>query len=59
MSTLDALDNVDVLIHVLRAFEDDKITQYYETVDPVRDVRIIQNEILMKVIIDSFRNRVV
>lgn len=48
LSTLESLIDVDVIIHLLRGFHDESITHYYETVDPIRDLRIVQNEILMK-----------
>jgi len=47
LSSLHSLEDADVIIHVLRCFGDDQITHFYETVDPIRDLRIIHNEILM------------
>ena len=37
----------DVLINVVRCFEDEQLTHYYETIDPVRDSKIVVQELLM------------
>ena len=51
MDSLDILDtSADVIVHLLRAYDDDSITHFYETVDPLRDLRIVQNEIMMRVL---------
>ncbi|TYB32086.1 MAG: redox-regulated ATPase YchF [Candidatus Mcinerneyibacterium aminivorans] len=36
---------VSALIHVVRCFENDDITHVYETIDPVRDIEIINMEL--------------
>jgi GTP-binding protein YchF len=38
---------VDAIVHVVRCFGDKNITHYYETVDPVRDVEIINMELII------------
>jgi ribosome-binding ATPase YchF (GTP1/OBG family) len=45
-STLQALTSVDLILHVLRQFEDENITHYHATIDPLRDMEIVNNEIL-------------
>ncbi len=37
----------DVLLHVVRCFEDEQLTHYYETIDPVRDCELVTQELLM------------
>lgn len=39
----------DVLVHVVRGFEDSDIVHYCESVDPVRDVAVVNQELMMKV----------
>ncbi len=39
---------VDMILHVVRAFEDENITHIETTVDPKRDIEIIKTEIRMK-----------
>ena len=39
---------VDAIYHMLRAFDDKNITHVEESVDPVRDIEIIENELLAK-----------
>lgn len=38
----------DAIIHVLRCFDDDNITHVDQTVDPVRDMEVINTELLLK-----------
>lgn len=38
---------VDAIMHVLRCFHDDNITHVNDTVDPVRDIEIIETELLL------------
>jgi ribosome-binding ATPase YchF (GTP1/OBG family) len=45
-STLQALTSVDLILHVLRQFEDENVTNYYTSIDPLRDMEIVNNEIL-------------
>jgi len=39
---------VDAIIHVVRCFEDDEVAHVSGTVDPVRDVDVINTELLLK-----------
>ncbi|HLV35322.1 MAG TPA: redox-regulated ATPase YchF [Spirillospora sp.] len=41
------LSQVDGFVHVVRAFEDDSVPHPYETVDPARDVEILDGEFLL------------
>jgi obg-like ATPase 1 len=45
---LSHISAVDGLIHVMRAFEDDDIIHAEDTVDPVRDIETICNELRIK-----------
>lgn len=45
---LSHIGSVDGLIHVLRAFEDDDVIHAEDTVDPVRDITTIMNELRIK-----------
>jgi obg-like ATPase 1 len=45
---LSHISAVDGLIHVMRAFEDDDIVHAEDTVDPVRDIETISNELRIK-----------
>ena len=40
---------MDILVHVLRAFCDDNVTHYDEIIDPVREMNIINQEVMMSV----------
>jgi obg-like ATPase 1 len=41
---------VDGIFHVLRAFEDPEVTHVEDTVDPIRDLEIITQELRLKVL---------
>ena len=43
------LTHADVLVAVVRGFEDGMLTHYEETVDPVRDFDAVQRELIAKV----------
>jgi obg-like ATPase 1 len=45
---LSHISAVDGLVHVLRAFEDDDVIHAEDTVDPVRDINTIMNELRIK-----------
>ncbi len=45
---LSHIREVDAIIHVVRCFEDDNITHVAGSVDPARDVEIIDTELLLK-----------
>ena len=45
------LKYADVIVHIVRGYEDKDTPHYCETVDPVRDVAILNHELMMKVIL--------
>ncbi|KAI8877135.1 GTP-binding protein YchF [Backusella circina FSU 941] len=45
---LSNVASVDAIYHLVRAFENDNVTHVEDTVDPVRDLEIIQNELRLK-----------
>ena len=45
---LSHIREVDAIIHVIRCFEDENITHVAGSVDPARDVEIIDTELLLK-----------
>ena len=45
---LGHIREVDAIVHVVRCFEDENITHVSGSVDPVRDVEIINTELLLK-----------
>merc|ERR1711916_169523 len=45
---LSNIQAVDGIYHVVRVFEDTEITHVEETVDPVRDLQIIRDELIAK-----------
>lgn len=45
---LSNVASVDALYHLVRAFENDDITHVEDTVDPIRDLAIIQDELRLK-----------
>lgn len=53
VSTLASLQNVDLILHIVREFEDENITHYRATVDPLKDMNIVNKEILYYVRKDS------
>jgi len=44
---LSHIRETDSLIHVVRGFEDDNITHIYGSIDPLRDIEVIQLELLL------------
>ncbi|PIQ87050.1 MAG: redox-regulated ATPase YchF [Candidatus Omnitrophica bacterium CG11_big_fil_rev_8_21_14_0_20_45_26] len=44
---LSHIKEVDAVMHVVRAFEDDNITHVSGSVDPIRDIEIIQTELCL------------
>lgn len=42
------IKEVDGIYHVIRAFEDEDITHTENSVDPVRDMEIINTELVLK-----------
>jgi len=45
---LSHIQAVDGIVHVMRAFEDDDVIHAEDTVDPVRDINTIMNELRIK-----------
>jgi len=45
---LSQIRQVETIIHVVRCFEDHNITHVEKSVDPIRDVELIDTELLMK-----------
>jgi obg-like ATPase 1 len=45
---LSNIRDVDGIYHVVRAFEDEDITHTENSVDPIRDMEIINNELILK-----------
>ena len=45
---LSNIRNVDAIIHVVRCFDDDNITHVENSISPVRDIEIINTELLLK-----------
>lgn len=39
--------SVDALVHVVRCFEDENIIHVEESVDPIRDIQIIRDELIL------------
>lgn len=44
---LSHIREVDAIVHVVRGFEDENITHVYEKVDPIRDIDIINLELVI------------
>jgi len=44
---LGNIREVDVIIHVLRCFEDDNVTHVNGTIDPVRDAETVETELML------------
>ena len=45
---LSHIRDVDAIVHVVRFFEDDNVTHIEGEIDPIRDIEIIETELLMK-----------
>lgn len=45
---LDGLNDVDVICHVVRAFDDPSVFHVEATIDPLRDIRAVNSELLLK-----------
>ncbi|WP_343155249.1 redox-regulated ATPase YchF [Buchnera aphidicola (Kurisakia onigurumii)] len=43
---LDNIRNTDAIIHVVRCFQDDKIIHVYQEIDPIRDIELINMELI-------------
>tara|TARA_B100000989_G_C19507968_1_gene457416 strand:+ start:363 stop:1460 length:1098 start_codon:yes stop_codon:yes gene_type:complete len=44
---LGNLNNVDAIIHIIRCFEDSNITHVNNKIDPIKDIEIIETELLL------------
>lgn len=44
---LGHIRNVDALAHVVRCFEDEKVSHVYGSLDPRRDIEIVQTELIL------------
>ena len=44
---LSYIREVDAIIHVVRCFEDENVSNIYETVDPVRDIETVNLELVL------------
>ena len=45
---LSQIRQVETIIHVVRCFDNDNITHVEQSVDPIRDVELINTELLIK-----------
>lgn len=45
---LGNIKEVDVIVHVVRCFDETNITHVYNSVDPIRDIEIIDTELIFK-----------
>jgi len=45
---LDNIGNTDAILHVLRCFDDDNVAHVTGDVDPVRDIDIVETELLLR-----------
>ncbi|MDB3868679.1 redox-regulated ATPase YchF [Candidatus Marinimicrobia bacterium] len=54
---LSHIRNVDAIIQVIRCFEDDNITHVEGSIDPLRDIEVIETELLIRDI-DSIEKRI-
>ncbi len=45
---LSHIRNVDAIVHVVRCFEDDNITHVEGSINPVRDIEVIETELLLR-----------
>ena len=44
-TTLPTLKNMDVIIYLLRGFENDTVSQYYNTMDPIQEFILLSSEV--------------
>ena len=44
---LTSLRNVDAIIHVLRCFEDSDVTHVEGSIDPLRDIEVVETELML------------
>lgn len=44
---LSHIRQVDAILHVVRCFEDERVSHVFDDIDPVRDVEIVETELLL------------
>lgn len=44
---LDSIRNVDAICHVVRCFDDPNISHMFSNVDPLRDIKVIEDELIL------------
>ena len=54
---LSHIRNVDAIVHVVRGFENSEITHVEGSIDPIRDIEIIETELILKDI-ETINNRI-
>tara|TARA_B100000900_G_scaffold410831_1_gene429382 strand:- start:1387 stop:2478 length:1092 start_codon:yes stop_codon:yes gene_type:complete len=54
---LSNIRNVDAIIHVVRCYENENVTHVEGSIDPIRDIEIIETELILKDI-DSITKRI-
>ena len=54
---LSHIRNVDAIVHVVRGFENSEITHVEGSIDPVRDIEIIETELILRDI-ETINNRI-
>ena len=54
---LSQIRNVDALVHVVRGFENSEITHVEGSIDPIRDIEIIETELILRDI-ETVNNRI-
>ncbi len=55
---LSHIRNVDAIIHVVRGFHSDDITHVEGTIDPLRDIQIIETELILRDI-ETINNKII
>ena len=45
---LAQIREVDAILHTVRCFQDENVSHVYETIDPIRDIEIVNYELLLK-----------
>lgn len=45
---LDNIKKVDAIIHIVRCFKDENITHVYDDINPIRDLEVINMELILK-----------
>jgi len=54
---LSNIRDVDAIVHVVRCYNDDNVTHVEGTIDPIRDIEIIETELILKDI-ETISNRI-